>query len=385
MTGTTHSPFDRRFVPLAPGSRIKRGQIALVPGVTVPMMQFDLPAGVTGHAREQVARRQLKDRFGLQEDIVDMRPYAAGADAWDRALISDRAQVEGWRSSAGQARALLPDYLALPTCEGLWTIAASGDNIAVRCGPGDGFGTAPAMLDAMLTERLAAGETPKALLVLGAMDTARLAQHGVPVLTDPADVAKTGGLTKPETLAHNELTLDLLQDPALVRTRLRRSLQALVTPVVLAAIGAGLWVAANVTETTRLNEEHQTIAAATQEIVRARFVPEGPILDVRAQVSARIDAMQTAASGAEDVADAYTLFERASAILAASDGQLIRINSADGRALDLLIDAADFAAVDALLAALAANGLAVELIEARVSDQGGAVRTSLAITGEVAE
>lgn len=390
MTQQAAPVFDRRFALLGQGGKIGRGQIALVPGAAVPLMQFDLPEAVTGYNREQVARRQMKDRMGLPESAVEMRPFAVrGQATWLGALISERAQVDSWRDAAGGARALLPDYLGLPTCAGLWTIAAgAADGHAVRCGPSDGFGARAAMLVPLLSERLRADAPPQAVLALGPLPgdaQALFAAHDVPVLQTVAEVAAHDGLAPPETLGHGELSLDLLQNPALIRTRLRRSLRAWVTPLVLAAIGAGLWIGANVTETRRLADERRTIAAATQEIVRARFVPEGPILDVRAQVSARLSALQSSDQGTPEQSDALDLFARASTVLAGRRLTLVDVASADGATLDLVVDVADFAAADSLQSALAAEGLNVALIEARVNAGDGGVRTTLAITGGAGE
>lgn len=389
MTQQATSVFDRRFVLLGQGAKVKRGQVALVPGAAVPLVQFDLPEAVTGYNREQVARRQMKDRMGLVDTAVEMRPFAVrGQPVWDGALVSERTQVETWRDAAGSARALLPDYLALPTCDRLWTIAAGPEDFAVRCGPSDGFGASAGMLVPMLRARLGAEDKPLAVLALGPLpDEAKalIDAENLPILTDPAQVAAQDGLSAPEILVHGEMSLDLMQDPALVRTRLRRTLRVWVVPLVLGIIGAGLWVGATVTETQRLDAQRRLITAATHDIVRSRFVPDGPILDVRTQVSARLDALRSPVDDAAGQASALDLFVDASSVLATSGLTLVDVASADGTTLDLVVDVPDFAAAEDLQSALSTAGLLVTLVEARVNAADDGVQTTLSITGRAAE
>ncbi|WP_299693814.1 type II secretion system protein GspL [uncultured Tateyamaria sp.] len=383
-------PFDRRFVRLGDAARARSKQIALVPGAAVPTLALDLPAGVAGHAREQIARRQLQDRMGLTAKAVDMRPLThAGAGGWQTALISDPGQVAGWRSQAGQVRGLLPDYLALPTSVGLWTIARSGDSICVRFGPEDGFSAPAPLALAQIGARLQdAAARPKVILQLGPpLDTLaeRARTHDIPVVSKPGDVARAGGIAAPKVLGFGEMTCDLMRDPALTRTRLRRTIRAWALPVVLGALTAGLWVAADTVETQSLIEERRSIAQATEGIVRARFVPEGPILDVRAQVSQAMERMTAAASPSQPTETALDLFARASPVLQASGSVLEQVSSADGLRLDLEVQVADFAAADALQDALAAGEMQVTLVEARVTEQGGGVRAALQLRSEARE
>ncbi|MEO1362288.1 MAG: hypothetical protein AAFU86_00755 [Pseudomonadota bacterium] len=379
-------PFDHRFVRLEEAAHARPNQIALVPGAAVPALALDLPAGVAGHAREQIAKRQLQDRMGLSPDTIDMRPLGAGqAGGWQVALISDPAQVAGWRDRAGQVRGLLPDYLALPTSAGLWTVAQSGGTTCVRCGPDDGFSaTAPLALAQLETRLQDADRHPSVILRLGdgpkGLDALADA-HGIPVVTDPGAVAKAGGIAAPKVLGFGEMGCDLMRDPALTRTRLRRTLRAWALPVVLGALTAGLWAAADTAETQRLVAERQSIAQATQGIVRARFVPEGPILDVRAQVSQAMADLTAAAAPSEPALTALDLFARAGPVLSASGSVLEQVSSPDGVRLDVAVRVPDFAAADALQAALAAGQMDVTLIEARVTDQGGGVRASVQLRG----
>ena len=106
--------------------------VLLVPGAEVPSLTLDLPGKLRGQAREDVARRQLRDRFGIEDTGKDrgteMRPLRAGggADRFTRVLVADGARLDHWRSAAMDGcRDVLPDYLALPAARGLWPLAAA--------------------------------------------------------------------------------------------------------------------------------------------------------------------------------------------------------------------------------------------------------------------
>ncbi|MEP5151792.1 hypothetical protein, partial [Planktotalea sp.] len=110
------STLDPRFVYLTDkGAVARKRQIGLIPGAAAPVLTLELPPALRGQAREQVARRQILDRFGLGEDDVDMWPFVLSptdnAGAWTKVLIADSASVADWRERAGtQAKTVLPDY-----------------------------------------------------------------------------------------------------------------------------------------------------------------------------------------------------------------------------------------------------------------------------------
>ncbi|MEL6886681.1 MAG: type II secretion system protein GspL [Pseudomonadota bacterium] len=357
-------------------------RVVLVPGAAAPLLALDLPAGVSGQAREQVARRQLQDRIGLTADRAEMRPFATAPRArWQRVMVADAASVAAWRAAAPRARAVLPDYLALPAADGVWVVAGLPHGVAVRFGPADGFGAGAAVALAQISARMATA-APVAILSMGNDVpglSALAAAQGVPLVTDPRALARIKGAGALRTLGHNELSCDLRRDPQLTRVRLRRQVLPWRWPVAAALVAAGIWAAGDLLQTQRLTAQRAEIAQATQALVRTHFVPSGPILDIRAQVSQAMAARTTAQNDDRDTT-AIDLFARASDVIDTTGGTLETVTSADGAALDLQVRVADFAAADALASALAANTLAVDMVEARVTARDGGVRAALRIT-----
>ena len=247
------------FVRLArPGARPGPRAVALVPGGDVPLIALDLPAGLRGQAREDVARRQLKDRLGLGPEALVMRPFATdGADTWHHALVAEAGQLAAWRDLP--CRAVLPDYLALPAAEGVWTLAVEDGTLLARLGPGDGFSAPLPLAPAMLRAALKAGP-PRAVLRLGAPSAALddpLAEAQLHVARRAEEIAEAG-LPLPQRLAHGELAMDLRRDPQAARARLRRRLRPWRWPYLFAACATGLWAARKSWRSARPKRESTT-------------------------------------------------------------------------------------------------------------------------------
>ena len=356
-----------------PGAR----DIAAVPGADVALLALELPAGLRGQNREDVARRQLRDTFGIDPDTVDLRPFhgPGQASSWQRLLVADAGLVEGWRSRGAGARAVLPDYLTLPTAPGLWTVGpgATAGTLAVRLGPEDGFGAQAALAPVLLARALdaAKGDGPQALLRLGEAlpeVEAVAAEHGVKVITQDPDA---------QALAAGELAFDLRRDPQLARARLAGRVLPWRWPVLLGLVAVGVWAAAQIVVTERIAEETRTLRAQTTALVQQDFTGGAPVLDVRVQVSQALSAAQGQAAGWEARLDPLALFGQAAVVLAQAGArtQAARYSAAEG--LQVVTDLDDFAAVEGLVAQLKEADLEVELTETATRDSG--VRATLAL------
>ncbi|MDB2408102.1 type II secretion system protein GspL [Jannaschia sp.] len=360
---------------------LSRKQVLLVPGRAVAALPLELPAALRGQAREQVARRQLRDRLGPEAEACEMRPFATGTDggAWGGVLVAHRDAVAAWRARAGDAgRAVLPDYLALPTADGLWTVARTPSGVAVRLGPSDGFGAGEEAALLLLEQALQRAEAPPgALLLLGdGLARVRLLAEArdIPVETKATAVA-THGLPAPTILSHGELALDLRRDPQVARARLARRVLVWRWPLVLGLLAAALWSASQILQAQRLEEETARLRADNTALVRQHFVPVGPILDARVQVSRALEARRDASGGPPDQAAPLLLLNRVALVLTEQGARPETLGyEADGT-LNAAIEVADFAAAEALEAALRANGLSVEVADTRA--QNGAVRSEL--------
>lgn len=376
------------FLRLGEGGGDVADQVVLVPGAEVLMLPLDLPQGVRGAAREQVAWRQLRDEIGLGPEVVEMHPYRGTGkpDGWTRALVADVELMAGWRSRTTGAKAVLPDYLALPAAPGLWVLAISSGGVQARLGVEHGFscdaGVAPLMLRRALAE---AGDAvpdtlPRAVLVQSGEApgwlVALLKEHDIPLLRDAADLEQHK-LDPLAVLAHGELSADLRADPRAARDRLRRRILPWRWTVLSALLALASWAAVQLFEIERMERETAALRAELDTIVRQYFVPSGPILDVRAQVSRALAARQAEAAAASGRESPLVLFGQVVDVLDGSGAEtdLAVYTPVDGLALDLRL--ADFAAVDRLVDAFETAGIGVELRDARVSGETREVRADL--------
>mmetsp|Transcript_23981 Transcript_23981/g.43861 ORF Transcript_23981/g.43861 Transcript_23981/m.43861 type:complete len:385 (-) Transcript_23981:1043-2197(-) len=370
-------------VPIAQAAHAKRGQVIAVPGSAVALLTLDLPDRLRGVAREQVARRQMRDRLGLSADEVEMRPFrAVSKQAWTQVLVADTDLVRQWRETAGRRQpVILPDYLTLTTAPDVWTVFSGQDGVAVRLGPGNGFGAAKDVARVALAAHLSdADQRPKAILALGEAwpELVELAQaHDVPLVSNIEDLIAIDGVEAPSAFQNEELSCNLLHDPALIRDQLRAKIMPWRWPTAICAIAITLWATSDILETQRLRDERAAIQQSTQQIVREVFVPEGPILDIRSQVLQAEQTMRQDVTAESTPTSALALFEQAGPVVFGARARTLRASSPDGTRLDLLLETADFAAADALTDALVGEGLDVRVVSSRRGDEGNAVRTEV--------
>ncbi|MBR9651477.1 type II secretion system protein GspL [Thalassovita aquimarina] len=369
-----------------PGAR----QVALVPGVETPLYSLDLPKGLHGQAREQVARRQLADRIGLRDGSVEMRPFAPGksGDGWNKVLICDPEALSQWRGLS--CRAVLPDYLSLPAAEGIWTVQRDDIDgiplIMARLGPRDGLSAAPEIALRMLQQALT-GARPRAILNLGAAlpELAELAAaQDVLVLQSVEELAKKG-LPLPQLLAHGELSCDLRTDPMAARARLSRRVLPWRWPVLAGAAAIVMWATAQWIAIDRLDTQTRQITQQTDTLVRQHFVATGPILDTRLQVSRALAQTRAAAQTGRDRGDPLDLTIRAAEVIARTGARTESIRFTENDGLTLILRLPDFAAAETVTAALVAEDLPATLVESRVGDTQTGVRTEIRIAPEVTQ
>lgn len=375
-----------QFVYLSEGApALKSRQVGLVPGMDVPLLSVDLPAALRGHAREQVAERQLRDALSGGQDQVEIRPFHTGEDerSWTRVLTADRAQLDRWRRMAGPAaRAVLPDYLALPAGAGLWTIVQQGDMVLARLGPEDGFAAqAPVALRLLRDALVQADPAPKAIYAPGPLRAeleTLFASHDLALAQTPEALSALK-LDAPRVLAHGELSFDLRRDPRAARAKLRASVLPWRWPLLVGLLAAGLWAGAQMLATQGLEDQTAQHRDATLAAVRADFVTSGPVLDVRTQVSRALAEARVAASGAGNDVSPLDLLGLASDVMTEAKAEPDYIDYSLAEGLSASVRVVDFAAADALAEALRAAGLAVEVVESRVSEGDEGVRTELRI------
>lgn len=382
----THS-FGDPFICLDENGAIPTAQqIALVPGCEVPVLPLDLPEGLRGQAREQVARRQLQDRIGLDATRIEMRPIfmPRQGDRWSKVLVTDAGELDRWKTAAGaKCQALLPDYLALPATPGLWVVAVRKGIIIARLGPDDGFSAISDVARVMLSNRLAKGDAnPKAILCLDTAmaDIVTLAkEHDIPVITSFDDLKKLG-IPQPKVLGHGELDFDLRRDPQVTRRRLRANVLPWRWPLLLGIIAASLWAATQVIETRRIAAQTADLNDQTRALVKTHFVPNGPLLDMRIQVTQALAKLRGDAGATGSQENALDLFAQAAGILKDAGAITEQVSAISPQEVAITLKLESFAAIDKLVETLRASGLVTEVLESRASDGSSMVRTELRLT-----
>ncbi|QGX96752.1 hypothetical protein EI983_00075 (plasmid) [Roseovarius faecimaris] len=385
--------FPDGFVYLAEGAPVlKARQVGLVPGAEVPLMVVSLPAALRGHAREQVAERQMRDALAGGRDIVEIRPFhiPGKEQDWTRVLVADRAAVARWRKMAGpHCRAVLPDYLALPVSAGVWTLACAGETVLARLGPEDGFSASLPVAARLLRDALARGPAPRAIYAPGSLrpelETV-FEGYDIAFLREAAPEAlKALKLDPPRVLAHGEAGFDLRRDPRAARAALKAAVLPWRWPLLVGAVAAGLWAGAQMLAMTGLEEQTAQYRKATLEMVRADFVPSGPVLDIRSQVGRALAEARVAATGAGQEASPLDLIGLSADVMTAQGAVPDYMDYSAEEGLRALVRVENFAAADDLAAALGEAGLRVTVVESRVSEANDGVRTELRIAGPSGE
>ena len=390
--------------------------VVTVPGSQVPLLPLDLPKGLREQAREQVARRQLADRTGLPQDSLSLRPFLPrggrqNPDSWTRVMVADQVYLQ---TLAGiSCRAVLPDYLTLPTSAGLWSLRLepetqnpeadtpeAGDpnvptQMMVRLGPEDGFGAQSPIALALLRQALQTPDPqispPRAILLqqpdqpgpagkaLQAEIETLAAEHDIPLITQP-EAAPALGLARPAVFAHGELDCDLRHNPMAARARLAAAVLPWRWPLLALALAASLWAAAQLIQLDQLQTERRTAEASAQALVKTHFIPAAPVLDARLQVSRALEDLRRAKGAAGSLHNPLELTARVAQVLAAADlrPDLLSYHSDSG--LLLVLRLADFAAADRLATALQAADLSANLVESQVSEDSQGVRAEFVIT-----
>ena len=363
---------------------VGRGDVVLVPGTDVPVMRFSLPDKVRGYTRKQIAQRQLRDQMGIAAKSVDVRPLTLGGSGsdWTNALVADRALVARWSDQAGRrAAAVIPDYLSLPYAPGVWTIAAGADHIVSRLDLADGFAAETELALLQLLQQFQ-DRAPKAIYLTGTPSDAvvsAIRAFEVPVFGEAADAQKHG-LAQPSAFAHNEISADLRSDPEAERQALQKTLSAWVLPVVLGLVAIAVWTATIMLETRALREQFDTTRRSTEELLRHSFVPAGPILDVRAQVTRAMDSRRAQLAAQSDVRLPLDVMNRASLPLYQSGADLHEISYSADTGLIADVGMRRFADLDQLAAQLRSLDLQVTIIESASEGDGARGRLLIKVT-----
>ncbi len=337
--------------------------ITLVPGTDAIVLTVSLPSTLKGRAREEVAIRQVCDRLNSKPESLRVLPMSLSGtrDSWSSVLVARADAITEWQRRLGasdaRCRAILPDYLALPSAPGLWTIAASspvdGTLVHVRLGPTDGF-TAEAELAAFaLMRALSTRPSPEAVLCLDTLEPEiEAALVGLNLVKSlqalPENQAAAG------VLEHHEEVLDLRpHSKRRGTTALPTQVRNLRWPVVLIALGIIAWWASIELETQRYRAETQAIKEEVLEVVRRDFLPSGPIVDIGIQVEREMERLRSHAESSRKDVELLERFRQISHVLATQDDiEIVSAVLREGEGISLNLSAPNFATLDRITARL---------------------------------
>lgn len=356
-----------------PGTPVPNGaHVAVIPGTSLPLLPIALPDRLRGMARMRVAERHLIEQLSLPADDFEMHPYTAkGAKTWARVLVTDADAAAAWRTSLGSGCiALLPDYLTLPTAPDVWSLDVQDGRVAARLGLEDGFCAEPDLALALL----AAAPAPKAILRLGDAEPALddwLNARPLPIHTDEDAAKKAGHIL----LRWSEATggINLKDPPSAIYDRLRARISRWRVPVIFGILAAVAWLGSVVLETTRYRQESARDQTRMMALVREHFVPSGPVLDVRAQVSAVMARAAEPVQTDAKVLPALTQFQIAGPVFASENIRLVSASFRQDTGLVTTVEASDFAALERVAAALQDAGFRVQQLDSRAQQTGGVV------------
>lgn len=171
----------------------------------------------------------------------------------------------------------------------------------------------------------------------------------------------------------------------MARARLRKQVLPWRWPLLFALIATGLWSAAQIIESRRIEARTAQLNTQTRELVRQDFIPTGPLLDMRIQVSQVLAERQLRAEGWQDDISALDLFATAAGVLSEQGVETDQVSTVSRTEVALDLTMPDFASVDRLANDLRAAGLTVSIVESRVSDGSAAVRSEIRLRAPEAE
>ena len=267
--------------------------VALAPGAAAPLYRLDLPQRVSGAARLRVARRQLTDLLGPAADETDIYPVRRRDGSWDRVVTVERKILDEWTDDqvARDRRcvALVPDYLALPAAQGIAVVECRDGTLRARIGLDDGF-TAPLSVAAPILRSALVAEGVGVVLLFGDVPDGvirDLSAAGVSTYGEVGDLPPS--VARPEPLRADYL-VNLRDKRGSAADRITRSLRAAMLPLAIGLAALAVWSVGVTMETRATEDRIAEVRGGTIETLRRGLIPEGPILDVRAQVSSSLAA-----------------------------------------------------------------------------------------------
>lgn len=361
-----------------------RAIVVLAPGEKVLFTRTNVPT----QKRQRLLRAipyAIEDQ--LADDVEDLH-FAIGEreESGDIPVaVVARADLESWLARLHAAQltpdALIPDYCLIPTRDGGWNIAFDGDRVLFRAGH-----HAPMFIDRdavpiVLRNFLAREEEPPECINVyaceGRVRDMQVIAGEVPVTERQCD---DGILPLLARNFRKATSIDLLQGEFSQTEKLAQAIRPWRFTAALLVAAIGLVFASNVVKMVNLESVKADLDGQIEALYKKTFPDAKRIVNPRLQMEQRIREMRAAQGGGTD----------GFLTLLANSGQIIRrqrgvdidgISYRDGN-LDLELLVGSLQTLDALKAALAADGRMEVDIQSAVAGADGKVQSRLRLRGK---
>ena len=366
-----------RFGPSRPERRVlwldkvaerdrNTASVVAVPGQYVGSMTADVPPRVSARGQALILCGSFENRLAapIEETFVVPIPAKTRKATRRTALIVDKQRLRAWydeaRAAGAPVTAMLPDYLCLPETPEGWTIAAreaAPDMLMVRYPEAVGFSDHADGAIALMRQDMDSMETPpKRLDIYPPQPSEALTQFLSDCRSRGIEVKLNPGPFKPEPEKGVSLLAGTIVDDAAMRGFMRQiRIPVAACVLALAAWSANSWL--HIQDLSRQADAlHEAHAALFSEILG----PGVPMVSPRAQIERAISGMRDAARASTVNATFPDVLARIAPALHEHPAKVQQLVF-DSRTMTVSLETESYAAFDRLQAALAKQGVSVEV------------------------
>lgn len=353
--------FDSGGGPVVGDDGQAAGLVALVPADRCSVARVALPE-MSASRLGRALRWAVEDQIAGDPESQHVVPVRREADGRLACLVVARDDVERWLAELpARPVRMLPDAVCLPRAAGELALLPAGDHVLARAGETTFDRLEPDLLDSFVPELRDHAGDPGRIVWLGDDVPAELG--AVELERRPRDAAWLG-LLAPAALGEEGERFDLMRGEFGAADRSAAPRQWRFAGW-LAALAVFLAFAVAMSEYAVLERERARLDAAVEERLDTLFPEIGRIVRPRAQVERALAALR-GNSGDRFV----RLAAAAGPVFSGAEGVVVESMAfADGR-LELELRTPSLADLEALQRQLRAQGLAADLRDVAVSDDG---------------
>lgn len=266
--------------------------IALVPTCDVKLVNLTLPAKATRKIIHAIP-------FMLEDDVVggiEQHFFALGErkDEQQQVMIVAHEKMGEWLTTLEEAglrcQKMLPDILALPEAEENWIAAQLGQDVLVRTGLFSGFSAEKSWVSEMMAIEAKHHEQPILLQTANELEIVDIPNIQKQSLASPLPM---------QLLAEQAIKskLNLLQDQYKVKKQKSTGTHQWRLAAILASVALLTTFVDKGIEASQLSNQTEALQAQIVAEYKRAFPEARRIVNVRSQMSQKLNAMQQAGSG----------------------------------------------------------------------------------------